>query len=283
MKTFRQQERPIFYLDETWLNEGHTKEKVWVDNSITSKRKAFIDGLTTGLKNPSGKGRRLIILHIGSENGFIEECLLVFEGKKTADYHDEMNHTVFEEWFERMVSKLPDNAVIVMDNASYHSRRSEKIPTSSSRKKEMQDWLRSKNIGFHEDLVRVELLKLIQAHKAIYMKYVTDEIAKNNNKTVLRLPPYHCELNPIELVWAQIKNEVAAKNTTFKYNDVKNLLENAIKNVTSEKWRNCVKHVIEEEKKMSTLDGLIDILVEPLIISVGNDSDTSEIYSDEDE
>ncbi|KAJ8909291.1 hypothetical protein NQ315_011250 [Exocentrus adspersus] len=49
--------RPIYYLDETWLNEGHTKEKVWVDNNIKSKREAFIEGLSTGLKNPSGKGK----------------------------------------------------------------------------------------------------------------------------------------------------------------------------------------------------------------------------------
>nr|CAH7729963.1 unnamed protein product [Callosobruchus chinensis] len=34
--------------------------------------------------------------------------------------------------------------------------------------------------------------------------------------TVLRLPPYHCELNSIELVWAQVKNEVERKNTTLK-------------------------------------------------------------------
>lgn len=30
IKEYRRQNRPIYYLDETWLNEGHTKEKVWV-------------------------------------------------------------------------------------------------------------------------------------------------------------------------------------------------------------------------------------------------------------
>ena len=41
------------------------------------------------------------------------------------------------------------------------------------------------------------------------MKYVVDELALKRGITVLRLPPYHCELNPIELVWAQVKGEVA--------------------------------------------------------------------------
>lgn len=30
--------------------------------------------------------------------------------------------------------------------------------------------------------------------------YVIDELAKSYNYTVLRLPPYHCELNPIEVI-----------------------------------------------------------------------------------
>ena len=29
---------------------------------------------------------------------------------------------------------------------------------------------------------------------------------------VLRLPPYHCELNAIELIWADEKNFVAREN-----------------------------------------------------------------------
>ncbi|KAJ8919255.1 hypothetical protein NQ315_003838 [Exocentrus adspersus] len=139
IKEFRKENRPIYYLDETWVNEGHSKEKVWVDNSITSRRDAFIQGLSTGLKNPSGKGK---LLHAGSENGFVNDALLLFEGKKSGDYHEEMNANVFENWFSEFLKKLPDNSVIVMDNASYHSRKVEKVPTQSSKKADMQAWLR---------------------------------------------------------------------------------------------------------------------------------------------
>ncbi|KAJ8913791.1 hypothetical protein NQ315_002697 [Exocentrus adspersus] len=85
IRTYRDEGRPIYYLDETWLNEGHTKQTIWQDTTIRSKRQAFIEGLSTGLKNPSGKGRRLIISHIGSDSGFVDDCLLVFEGKKSTD------------------------------------------------------------------------------------------------------------------------------------------------------------------------------------------------------
>lgn len=44
---------------------------------------------------------------------------------------------------------------------------------------------------------------------------------------VARLPPYHCQYNSIELIWAQVKGEVAKNNTTFKFDDVEKLLHKA--------------------------------------------------------
>lgn len=54
IKSYRNENRKIYYLDETWVNAGHTKTKIWVDASVSSSRQAFLDGLSTGLKNPSG-------------------------------------------------------------------------------------------------------------------------------------------------------------------------------------------------------------------------------------
>jgi len=66
---------------------------------------------------------------------------------------------------------------------------------------------------------------------------------------VLKLPPYHYELNPIELVWSVVKRHVKANNKTFKLPDVKNLLVERIAKVNAEMWKNFVKHTIEEENK----------------------------------
>lgn len=97
--------------------------------------------------------------------------------------------------------------------------------------------------------------------------YVVDEMAKAQGKTVLRLPPYHCELNPIELIWAQVKNWVARKNTTFKLPDVKNLFVEAIGIVTTDNWVNAIAHVKTIEQKMWEMDEVVDVQVEPLIIT----------------
>lgn len=122
-----------------------------MDTSIEHPRQAFLEGLSTGLKNPSGKGKRLIILHIGSDDGFVEDGLLVFESKQTGDYHADMNADLFEDWFKNIISCLEENSVIVMDNASYHSRRIYKAPNTGTRKGGIQEWLRRNNISFDND------------------------------------------------------------------------------------------------------------------------------------
>lgn len=115
---------------------GHTSTKEWVDMKVQSRPQAFLDGLTTSLKGPTGKGRRLIIGHISGEEGFVEESLLIFEAKKgTDDYHKEMNAECFEEWFGRILPNLKPNSAVVIDNAPYHSQKIELLPTISRVKK----------------------------------------------------------------------------------------------------------------------------------------------------
>lgn len=141
IKQCRNQGRQIFYLDESWINAGHTKTKVWKDSMVSTARQALVEGLSTGLPDPSGKGKRFIVAHIGNENGFVPGGLLMFESKKQSDYHEEMTGEVFEEWLRHVVEKLPPSSVIVMDNAPYHSVKAEKTPTSAWKKREILAFL----------------------------------------------------------------------------------------------------------------------------------------------
>lgn len=282
MREYRRNDKKIYYLDETWLNEGYTVSKVWQDMNVTNRRQAFIDGLSTGLKAPPGKGRRLIITHIGSESGFVENGLLVFESKKTCEYHEEMDARRFEQWFLEILPKLEPGSIVVMDNASYHSRRLEALPTSQWKKGQIIEWLVNKNIPHDPNKLKPQLLNLARIHKNKYLKYAVDEMARTHNITVHRLPPYHCELNPIELAWAQIKSQVARNNTTFKLADVKGLFDSAVNSVTAESWQQFIEHVIKEENRMWDLDTRIDVTVEPLLIDLGANDSSSDDDSDSD-
>jgi len=252
IKFYRSQGHPIYYLDETWVNAGETTSKSWVDKTIKSHRDAFLKGLTTGQKNPSGKGKRLIVVHIGSSDGFVVGGLLVFESKKnTSDYHDEMNDNTFYEWFSSILPLLKENAVVVMDNAPYHSVKKETFPQSSWKKEKIIQWLTIRGKIIDQRMVKDRLLEEAQEFRTDCNKYVIDELAKENNKIVLRLPPYHCELNPIELAWSCVKQYVKMNNTTYKLPDVKQLLIEGVERVSPDMWKNFISHVIKEEEKFA--------------------------------
>ncbi|KAH0822407.1 hypothetical protein GEV33_000384 [Tenebrio molitor] len=87
-----------------------------------------------------------------------------------------------------------------------------------------------------ETLYDGELLDLTSLHKPVQPLYAVEELAAAHNVKILRTPPYHCELNPIEMIWAQVKGYVAANNKTFKLEDDRLLLEKGIQNVTPERW-----------------------------------------------
>ncbi|XP_072403211.1 uncharacterized protein [Diabrotica undecimpunctata] len=162
IREVRSAHKKNYYLDETWVNTGHTVSKIWQDTTITSYRHAFVDGLSRGLRGPTGKGQRLTVAHIGSESGFLEDSALIFLSKKTGDYHEDMEAQRFEKWFQSLLSRVEPNSIIVMDNASYHSRLVKHLPTMATRKANMQSWLRQKGIPFSEDMVKAELINVIR-------------------------------------------------------------------------------------------------------------------------
>ena len=129
------------------------------------------------------------ILYAGSCKGWINVAELVFQSKKSGDYHDEMTSEHFEEWFnDTLIPKLEPNSIIVMDNASYHSRHLQKIQTKISTKQEMKEWLTSNGIQFPEKALKYELYSLIVSSNPVTV-YVIDKIEKAAGHEVVHLPP----------------------------------------------------------------------------------------------
>jgi hypothetical protein len=51
-----------------------------------------------------------------------------------------------------------------------------------------------------------ELYEIIKSKKQPPI-YKVDEFLKIKGHEILRLPPYHCEFNPIELIWGDLKGK----------------------------------------------------------------------------
>lgn len=106
----------IVYLDETWFDTHEVASKGWMDRSGNCVAEM-----------PPSRGKRLIILHVGGEDGFVENGLLISAKdikSSCADYHQDMDSELFEKWFQSQLLPSLGNTktAIVMDNASYHSR-----------------------------------------------------------------------------------------------------------------------------------------------------------------
>ena len=156
----------------------------------------------------------------------------------------------------------------------------EKAPTTATKKADMISWLKKYNIPVAPDMLKAELYELVKRNKPRQKKYEIDRIAREHGHTVVRLPPYHCDLNPIELIWANIKNHVARHNTTWKMAEVEKLCKEAVSLVTMQNWKDAVAHCQKLEEDYWRKDGLIEDRVGELIISLGEDSDTDSSQGD---
>lgn len=272
MKKYREEQRPIIYMDETYLHSSHTKKTAWSDES------------NEGLRSPVSKGTRLIILNAGGEDGFVPNSYVRWKSNNnTGDYHNEMNYENYEKWVTNNLLKyVPPRSVIVIDNAPYHNKQIETCPTSATIKAEMMNWLRAKNIPFNEKSLKPELYNVIKLHKPKYKKYKIDTIINGMGHDVLRLPPYHPDLNPIELVWAAMKEYVSSKNVNFSMKSVMDYCDEFFDQFTVDQWKSRCERAKTFEIEYMAREPTIDKVVEDLIINVGED-DSSSDYEEEEE
>lgn len=231
--------RPEVYLDESYVNKNHSNDFVWYSNE---------DG--PWIQKPTGNGERLIIVNAITKNGWVTGAKLVFKStKKTGDYHGQMNGDVFEKWFkEQLVTKIPPKSIIVMDNAAYHKVLAKNsAPTSASLKNEIRNWLENNKIPCSPDCLKTELIEVLNK-VAPAPTYVIDEIAREHGHEVVRTPPYHPELQPIEICWGVVKNEVA-RNCNFTMQNLEIQLEKCFEKVTSETCLKIIKKIRKVEDK----------------------------------
>ena len=121
----------------------------------------------------------------------------------------------------------------------------------------MVEWLRQKEAPVDDRLKKKDLYDVVKQHKVNFRPvYKVDSYLQSHGHHVVRLPPHHCELNPIELVWSDVKRFVASKNTTFKKEDVRQLIDEGFEQVTAGKWANYCRHVADLEEKWRQRDNI---------------------------
>ena len=230
--------RPEVYLDESYINKNHSNDETWYLKD---------DGAIVG--KPTGKGDRLIIVDAITKEGWVPNTKLVFKAsKKTGDYHANMNWDNFSKWFqEKLLKNIPKNSLIIMDNAPYHNVLTEEVfPKKSHSIKRLREWLSNNEIPWNNDMLKMELFNLCLRF-ATKPEFLIDKIAREQGHSILRTPPYHPELQPIETCWAVVKNHVA-KNNDFTMKGVEIELEKGFDLVTANTCQKLIKKVYDQEE-----------------------------------
>lgn len=264
IRHFREQNKTIYYFDETWINFRDCSEVMWKGFPVKRERKTF-ENETTANDNRTNMSQRLIALHMGSKKGFIENGLFCFEpDENTEDYYDILNENSFKEWFERILPTLEPNSVIVMDNAPHHLMKIDtKLPTRCWQKKDIITWLESYGETFEKPLLIGQLLVRVKQIENKLNLNVIDCIAQKANHTVLRIPDHHNEFNPMDSAWVMVKEYIKQNNITFK-TDVTQLLLECVNRVTPQDWDGFIQEVIEEENKIWEMDESMDEIIDSI-------------------
>lgn len=240
--------RPEVYLDESYVNKNHSSDFVW-----------YYDDDGPWIQKPTGKGERLIIMNAITRDGWVPGAKVTFKStRKTGDYHGQMNQEMFTKWFrEKLLPNIPDRSLIIMDNASYHNVLSPiSAPTPSCKKEKIRSWLERNNFPVKEDCLKAELVELL-TKVGPQPTYLLDEIAGEWGHEVLRTPPYHPELQPIETCWGIIKNEIA-RHCDFTMENLILQLEGAFAKVTAKTCTGLIKKIREKEDTFWWEDAALD-------------------------
>ena len=230
---------PVF-MDETWYDTHDVVKKAWSDNSGRCNVSKFIS---------KGNLPCRIGIWIYTKQSFICGKSL---SKTSADYHQDMNSDVFERWLEKqLLPNLPQKCVLIIDNANYHSRQEVKVPTQATKKAEILEFMMKKNIPIPSPVptrpVLLERIKLFQVEK----EHFVDNLIRRDGHEVLRLPPYHCVLNAIELGWSKLKRTIRSENVFTEQPDkVMHLIKKVCDEISSDEWSKFMRHVEKEGEKL---------------------------------
>jgi hypothetical protein len=176
---------------------------------------------------------------------------------------------------------LGSKSVIVVDDASCHNVQLNKHPTSNARKGEILYWLDKHGVRYSSDMPKAELHDLIKMHKPQCETFEINCLLAEHGHTVIRLPPYHPDLNPIEKIWGIVKTRIATENVTFKLRDIQQLAEQNFVTVTMEEWAAVCRHVKAVEEEYMSSEYKIDSVTERIIINT-NDDDNDDDDNDND-
>ncbi|KAJ4442360.1 hypothetical protein ANN_03946 [Periplaneta americana] len=138
-----------------------------------------------------------------------------------------------------------------------------------------------------ERWVNTQLLPNLPEKSVVVMDNAPYHSIQENHQQEILLPPYMCDLSPIELAWAKIKRLIREKNVAREMSMVvlRDITMNAFSSVMGSDWSGYCNHVQKLETQYWEKDGLLENTIDEFTIALGgaksDTSDSSDSQSDE--
>jgi len=190
-------------------------------------------------------------------------------GKQKKDYLAMFDAEYFEAWMKKLCSEILTDygpCMIIMDNTAYHKCYPRDTPKPHLTKKaDLATYLQQQGEVVNGDETRAELETRVRNWIKEHVPFEVQRIAAQYGHKVVFTPPYHSDLQPIELLWAHVKRAVGRQ-----YDDQTNLklvqerLENKFKKLdrNPEPIGKFFRHVHEIEQRLITEEILIEVAIE---------------------
>lgn len=164
-----------------------------------------------------------------------------------------------------------------------------KVPTKSCSKAAISDYLVDNGVSVVPEWTKERLLRELTSFVAAcggreaLTVYAVDEIAKASGAELLRLPPYHCQLNPIEHTWAWIKGRLSdyAHPNTTKLEALCRKAEELAYSIPEHIKKNLFESAVHVEDRFIESDGIsrtISMEVEKMIIDLNEDEEDDDDF-----
>jgi hypothetical protein len=250
IRAFRRAGYTPVYLDESFLHHYHGCQFSW-----------FSDTAGDYLERPAGKGRRWCFIHAMHPRGLLDNAYYIFEAKRsTGDDHTMFNAPHFQEWWRtHRLPNLPEKSVVVLDRASFHMVPEDPVALTTMKKGDLQAWLTRHHIAWEDHWLKAQFIDCVDA--VMDTTPVVQKIAEQQGHKVLFLPVHHPELNPIETIWAIVKNACGKLlRQGIKFQEVRQHLDTAFTAITLQTCQGLYEKIQAQEDTYWQTDIELDSL-----------------------
>ena len=216
------------YIDEAFVRDFQQLRHLWMTEEIFKTREvpaasvyneiAIVGGISkegwVGVDYPNLRDK----LRESNQNyTFSHGSILYFKtlNPDRRDPHTCFTTKSFGNYFRHnLIPSITDqSSLIIMDRALYHTKVTDsQLNMKKARKEELLEYLMGKGIFLDLAKSSTQQLRAMAIKVGPNLRSYIENEAQQAGHKILFTPPYHPELNPIEMAWSMVKKPIRERN-----------------------------------------------------------------------